>query len=288
MFVYLVKDAKKRQFKIGKSRDINYRLAQLGLPEDFDVAASHCIKLPSDADAYRIESALHKLYHPWQVEIDVNNRYDGDTEQFYVECYDHVIEFLVKHPEFIYGAAPQPIPSPAKPPAKKTREQQLQARQEREREERAVAGLGVDVSMVVFECAVTQLMELGLDVFELCEQTKVFLQIESSDQEKFDRAAGLVAQLHMPVKFYYPNGGWQCTRLVGTTQTRRDAKAGRYKMSADISVPVTDQNKDELNQDYVRTIDMIPKSQVPREPVEIDLDALFGGDDGDGYIPVPM
>ncbi len=143
-------------------------------------------------------------------------------------------------------------------------------------------GLTFDVAMVVFQCVITRLAELGLEVFCLCEHPIQLLHIETPDRELFDRTVGLVSQLQMLRFSARPDTSHQET-LVRNIQWRADC--GRYRMSADFNVPVTDANRDALNPEYVRIMGMIPTSEVPRTPIETDLAAMVNGD---GYRPLPM
>lgn len=142
-------------------------------------------------------------------------------------------------------------------------------------------GLTFD-AMVVFQCVVTRLAELGLEVFELCEFPKQLLHIETPDPELFDRAVGLVSQLQM-LRFSARRDTSHWETLVRNIQWR--ANCGRYRMSADFNVPVTDANRNALDQEYVRIMGMIPNSEVPRPPVETDLAALVNGN---SYRPLPL
>lgn len=82
MFVYLLRDATKPVFKIGKANDIHLRVAALGGPERYDLHNSKCIRLPTEKDALRVEKALQRLFIRWNVPPDEAARFGGDTEIF--------------------------------------------------------------------------------------------------------------------------------------------------------------------------------------------------------------
>jgi len=292
MFVYVVKDAKKPQFKIGKAKVVLNRLAKLGNLEDFDLAGSYCLRLPTEADAFRIEAAIQKLFHPFNVEPDANNRRLGDTEIFRLECFGHVINFLRANPDLFFGAVPEAISEPVESAnaPRKVPEQLLRERQERATDQRAVAELKFDISMVVFDGVVSQLTDLRPEVFDLSEcpnprgeQPKQVVHIESSDREIFDRAHGLVCTLQY-LRFSSRLDGMDRSNLAGNVLAHWDDAQRRGRLSVQIVVPVTPDNRHELNQEYVDIHDMIPRSQAPRKPLDLDIASWLKV--GDGYLPL--
>lgn len=52
--------------KIGKAIDIHQRLTGMVGTAEFDVGKGACVALGTESDAYRIESALHRLFARWR------------------------------------------------------------------------------------------------------------------------------------------------------------------------------------------------------------------------------
>ncbi len=110
MFVYILKYIDGKRFKIGKANDIYQRIRGIGGMEAYDLASSLCLQLRSEADAYRIEKILHRLFSDWHLEVDKGNRFDGDTEQFSIECFERVVKFLTDNADLTAGAMPCALP----------------------------------------------------------------------------------------------------------------------------------------------------------------------------------
>ncbi len=289
MLVYLAKDANKPQFKIGKANVVCDRLSQIADLATFDLQASHCIRLPSSEIAYKIESAIHHLFAPWNIEPDKNQELkNGHTEWYKIECYDRVLDFLYKNPDLVFGAVPEPIPAPtekARPP-RRSPEQRLRDKELREKEEQIMKALNLDLALIMFRGVAERLLEIQPDVFELCEhpdEPRPSLYVESSNREEFDRVVGMVSDLT------YLNFNPKLdpdivlrASVVGSVCARWDRFTGRGRMSATLTVPVTNANRYTLNAEYVRIYDMIPRSQVLRESVEISISP---SDDEDVYVP---
>lgn len=291
MFVYLAKDTKKPQFKIGKANVVLNRLLKLGDLADFDLKGSFCIRLPSPADALRVESALQHFFHPWWVPPDESNRKDGDTEIYKIECFERVLRLVYANSDLFFGAVPEPIPLPdpakAKAPAQRLRERQMQMI-----EEQAVAGLKFDIAMVVFHGMVSRIMELKPEVFELCEYPepkggtpKQVILIESKDREIVERALGLVRTLS-----YLMFTSKRSETKVGQSLLVKEVSVhwgegqDMSRLQAELPIAVTEKNRLELNPEYVEIHDMIPRSQVPRRPIEVDIAAWLKNTDR--YLPM--
>lgn len=110
MYVYLLKNADGKRFKIGKANNIPQRIRGIGGTLSFDLPSSLCVQLPSEGDAYRIEKILHRLFVDWHLKVDQHNRYDGDTEQFGIECFARVVKFLTDNSDLTAGAMPRALP----------------------------------------------------------------------------------------------------------------------------------------------------------------------------------
>lgn len=111
MYVYLLRHVAEPRFKIGKANNIYQRIPGIGGIRAFNLASSLCLQLQSEDDAYRLEKILHRLFDPWNLPVNENNRYSGDTEQFEVECFDRVLKFLTDNSDLTGGASPMPIPA---------------------------------------------------------------------------------------------------------------------------------------------------------------------------------
>lgn len=291
MHVYLVRYAKLPQFKVGKANDICYRLSKLGDLSEFDLEASYCIRVPSSQIAYKIETAIQHLFDPWNIKPNkTKKRKSGDTELFKIECYERVLRFLHDNPDLVFGAVPKPIPVPVKKvgPRRRNPEQIRQDKEKREKEEQMVAALNFDLAMLMFEAVTEKLSDMGLDVFELCEtpnHPKQFIYLESDDRELFDRAVLMVGELiHLSFNpILDPNVVLRASVLNGQC-VRWDPSAKRGRMSVILPVPVTNENRHTLNQEYVRIHDMLPRSSILRELVDFDIFSS-PDDEEDVYVP---
>lgn len=95
-FVYLLLHLQGARFKIGISRDPEYRL--LLLPDAATIDQEHSLKaeLPSEQRAYQVETMLHKALSGYRVSItrepDANQ--NGDTEWFHLDGFAKACELL--------------------------------------------------------------------------------------------------------------------------------------------------------------------------------------------------
>lgn len=273
MRVYAAKDANKPVFKIGKANVVLSRLSRIGALKDFDLAASHCIRLPSEQDALRVEDAIHKLFHPWNIKPDRANRRDGDTEIYSIECYDLLLKFWRDYPDLVFGAVPETIPVPQISAGTKSPEELRLARAKREQKLRKEEANEFRLAMCVLECAINQLEELNLEVFQLCDGPEPFVIVETESSHLFVRAHGLLCILKIR-QFFVDKARNRESSVLTEPKCERDTKTGRWRVSATVATPITDGNRDSLVKEYVRLVEMFPRSEVQREPVLVHNRAL--------------
>ena len=103
MFVYMLKHISEPRFKIGKANDIYQRLAGIGGAASYNLAGSLCLPLGNARDALRIEKILHKTFIRWKVPTGAAGRFSGDTEQFQIECFDDVTNFVATNEKLMGG-----------------------------------------------------------------------------------------------------------------------------------------------------------------------------------------
>jgi len=210
MYVYLLRHATEPRFKIGKAVDIYQRIPYIGGIETYDIENSRCIKLSTEAKAYNLEKALHKLFNDWSHPIDENNRYSGDTEQFKIECFNRVIDLLVQSTDIMEGALPISIPSRTTSFARNT--EQIKERNRLKTEENlrkeikrkqtayklAAAWKVHDETFFTFitECekCFCELIEIGINIFGVVENR--LIRIETNDNEILERAQQIAIKLN--------------------------------------------------------------------------------------------
>lgn len=161
MFVYLLPHSREPRFKIGKANDIHQRIYSLGGYEAFDLENGRCVAFDTERQAYRIERVLHRLFRKWNIEVKAGiGRYDGDTEQFAMECFGRALQFLTENSDITQGTTPQVLPPrppiPPLPPNRISREERLVKAQERAFNEFSLA-------MDEIEDGIDRLMELKLE-----------------------------------------------------------------------------------------------------------------------------
>ena len=108
-FVYLLKHVDKPSFKIGKAINIHQRIPDIGGYDAFNLDESLCASFPSESLSKRYEKTIHEVFHNSNIQPDRNKRVDGDTEYFRIECFDHVVNFLIQNSNFFNGNV-GPIP----------------------------------------------------------------------------------------------------------------------------------------------------------------------------------
>lgn len=108
-FVYLLKHVDKSTFKIGKAINIHQRIPDIGGYDAFNLDESLCASFPSENLSKRYEKTIHEVFRNSNIQPDRNKRVDGDTEYFRIECFDQVVNFLIKNSNFFKGNV-GPIP----------------------------------------------------------------------------------------------------------------------------------------------------------------------------------
>lgn len=110
MYVYLLQHATEPRFKIGKANDIKHRISSLGGREQFNLAKSLYLKLADSHHSIEIERMLHITFKKWNLPVKNIPYYDGYTEQFSMECFDLVVNFINNNYHLFTSEGLQPIP----------------------------------------------------------------------------------------------------------------------------------------------------------------------------------
>lgn len=190
MFVYLLHHAVQPQFKIGKANDIHERIPGIGGARSFNLEASRCILLRTEADAKRVENGLHYFFKRWNVPVDPENRFLGDTEHYEIECFARVVEFLTVNTDLTQGAVPMPVPaapralsndmdSSTSRQQKRAEKQQKRAERQRKRAEKLQREANethaeMQRAMAVIQRLIIELKEMKLPLFSLFHHSPSF------------------------------------------------------------------------------------------------------------------
>jgi hypothetical protein len=268
-YVYLLLLATQTKFKIGRTNNVHGRIRDL--PHlDFDLAGSLCFKLQTDGESKRLEKILHRALAKWRLEFDANNRYPGDTEMFAVECFPRAVELLTHMTDLYDGALPGPLPAPEPTiivPPKTWFEAQM-ARVHKRRQEQEEADKRFHLATAVIECGITQLTEMGLDVFERCAKPFPFIAVESSDRELYDRALGILGEMQLP-RFSQSRTPCDWSSMISSITAKWDKATQRGTVTAVLSTTIKG-DFEGWNQEYLALLELIPRSRTVRVPVDPD------------------
>ncbi|AON53808.1 GIY-YIG nuclease family protein [Herbaspirillum seropedicae] len=110
MFVYLLPSNDGSRFKIGKANDVYQRVLGLGGSQGFQMDKGLYIKLKTEQDARRVERILHRTFRSFNLPVNPQARYEGDTEQFDISCFDRVVRFLIENKDLLETDDPIRIP----------------------------------------------------------------------------------------------------------------------------------------------------------------------------------
>jgi len=271
MYVYLLHHATEPRFKIGKANDIYQRISGIGGVGEFNLPASLCVQLQSEGEAYRLEKILHRVFDPWNIRND-RERFPGDTEQFNVHCFERVVKFLTDNSDLFAGALPIPLPvMPSKPIEKNnySLEERRQIRMERERQEQQLVDQKFDAAIMQIERGISRLLEMRLDVFEICALPYQFMVIESSKPELFEEALSIVGEW-VSLCFSPKRRRNHWSSIVCSVTSIWDKEVGSGRIDAHISSPITDANRADFDNEFIRIVEMIPLSISCREPMKDD------------------
>lgn len=143
----------------------------------------------------------------------------------------------------------------------------LKARNRRAELKRKEEAQRHDLAMLSANTVIEDIKKLRLDVFELCGGAQPYVIIESDNYELFSRAATSLSL--MDVLDFYVDKARLCKSTVLLRPKWEQYETGRWRATALVGTPVTDDNRDSLDPEYVRIIDSFPRSRVPRQIVTV-------------------
>jgi len=228
-YVYLLRHASEPRFKIGKTNDIHQRILNLGGFSEFDIRNSYFLQFAKEKHALKTEKILHRLFNRWNLPTNEKERYIGDTEQFSIECFDRIIQYLGSNSDLIYDSKPISLSNFqfSINYENKHKEREIKRKLELERRwEKAFDTYNKTINLIDTQFQLLEKMELDKFIIE-----NGLLKIETTDPDEIKTCLDIVGGL---ICNSIPFGIWGGHSFIFGATSEWDGNINKYVIEAEI------------------------------------------------------